>query len=1415
MIKSGTLYERISVGIVIHSMDGQIIEANPAASSILGLTPDQLLGKTSFDPRWKAITLDGKDFPPEDHPVMQTIKSGKNITGQILGVFIPEEEKYRWISIDSYLEHNSDLSEPSRVIVTFTDISERILYEKELMEKEERYKKIVESIPLGAVLCENENIFFNKSVESISGYKNEEIKKVSEWFEKLYPKNSGEVYDIYRQDKINNFPTKRIIPLTRKTGEKKWIEFSGYLDNNTEIWLLNDLTEKKNLEEDYEAIFNSINDAVFIQNYQTGEIIDVNQSMLKMYGFSSKSELFKAGFEYLIANEFPFNLDTAREYIRQAVEFGSQQFEWLAKSAKGDFFWVEVSLRLSVISGNKRILAVVRDISERKKSELVLNARIRINEYAAHHSVEDLFVYALDETEKLTKSKIGFYHFLENDQETISFQAWSSNTTKYFCSVTGLKPHYNIEFAGLWADCIRLKKPIIHNDFMSLADKKGFPDGHAVVVRELVVPVFRNNKIVSVLGVGNKSTDYNNDDLETVNLLADLIWDIVERKTIESRLFENEKKYRDLFQKMSNGFALHEIILDENGNAADYRFLEINNAFERMTGLKADEVINKNVKTIYPDLDEELIKKYGKVAVTQESVLFEYYFGNTDRHYEIFAYSPSPLKFAIILKDISENKLFADTLRILHTAVEQSPVSIVLTDPNGDIEYVNPKFEEVTGYKLFDVYRKNPRILKSGETDEKTYKQLWADISSGKTWRGVFVNRKKDGDLYLESAVISPVKNEEGIINHYIAVKEDITEKIQKERELFDTTRMANDLIESIPSGVFIYQYEEVDRLILIRANPEAIKITKLDPIENYLGKEFNELWPEAADDGITSQYLDSYRNNKGFETEAVFYSDNRISGAYRIRTFRIPNDRLAVAFEDVSERRKAEEEIKFQALLLDQIRDLITATDLKGNITYVNQAELKKFNLTREDLIGKNVEVYGSDPQIGADQDTIINSTLRDGFWRGEIVNTTSAGESFIVDCRTQIIYNSDNQPIGMIGISTDVTERKKMEKELIEHKLHLEQLVRQRTAQLYRSEEIFRNIAESSNDLIIKFNKDLQHEYVNPVLCRYMRRSLEEIINKTIDEVIETEDIRILFGKSVEKVFEQKNDIKFDIHIYDNTWIDWHLIPILSQNSEVDSVLAFGRDITERKKLEENILKALDREKELNEMKTNFLAMASHEYRTPLTSILTNAELLEMFQNDWPEEKRNNTLKSIQNSVFNMTKLLDEVLLISRTESGKLNYRPEEINLRTLCTDIMHRLEDKYYNSHSLKFNFESEKDYLNADKNLISHIIENLLSNAFKYSPKGSEIEYDVKANCEEIKIKIKDSGIGIFPEDINKLFEPFFRAKNIENIGGHGLGLSIVKKCVELHNGEIKVESKVGVGTIFLVSLKLNMHNTLNN
>jgi signal transduction histidine kinase len=245
---------------------------------------------------------------------------------------------------------------------------------------------------------------------------------------------------------------------------------------------------------------------------------------------------------------------------------------------------------------------------------------------------------------------------------------------------------------------------------------------------------------------------------------------------------------------------------------------------------------------------------------------------------------------------------------------------------------------------------------------------------------------------------------------------------------------------------------------------------------------------------------------------------------------------------------------------------------------------------------------------------------------------------------------------------------------------------------------------------------------------------------------------------------------------------------------------------DITDRKKSEAGMREALEQQKALNELRSRFVAMTSHEFRTPLAAILSAEELLRHYGDRLPPEERLETLDSIAAGVQRMSRMLDRVLLLGRADAQMLDFHPEQVDLRRLCPRLVEEARLQHPQGKAqVTCELAPEIAGGRYDEKLLRHIFGNLLSNAIKYSPAGGGVAFEVRPDGDATLFRVSDRGIGIPPDEIGHLFESFHRASNVGSIQGTGLGLAIVKNAVDMHGGSISVDSTLGAGTTFIVRI----------
>jgi PAS domain S-box-containing protein len=377
------------------------------------------------------------------------------------------------------------------------------------------------------------------------------------------------------------------------------------------------------------------------------------------------------------------------------------------------------------------------------------------------------------------------------------------------------------------------------------------------------------------------------------------------------------------------------------------------------------------------------------------------------------------------------------------------------------------------------------------------------------------------------------------------------------------------------------------------------------------------------------------------------------------------------------------------------------------------------------------------------------------------------------------------------------------KLQTELAERK-QVEEALRQ-------SEARYRAIVEDQTELICRFKTGGILTFVNDAYCRYFNKQRSELIGQEFLPMMPSQD-RELVSKNFRSLSQGHPINTYEHRIIlpsgEIRWQQWSDRAVFDEQGNFIECQAVGRDITQLKQAEVDIRMALEKEREVSELRSSFVALVSHEFRTPLTIIQSSTDLLENYNHKLSDEKKYKLFGRVQGAVRRMTHLLEDVLLIGKAEAGKLNFKPSSMDLLAFCRDIVENLQMSTSSRHAIDFFMHGNCADVQMDEKLLGHILGNLLSNAIKYSPQGGIVKFDVICSPESVSFLIHDNGIGIPKPDLDKLFESFRRASNVGSIPGTGLGLAIIKKCVDLHGGQINIESEIGVGTTFTVTLPSN-------
>ncbi len=438
-----------------------------------------------------------------------------------------------------------------------------------------------------------------------------------------------------------------------------------------------------------------------------------------------------------------------------------------------------------------------------------------------------------------------------------------------------------------------------------------------------------------------------------------------------------------------------------------------------------------------------------------------------------------------------------------------------------------------------------------------------------------------------------------------------------------------------------------------------------------------------------------------------------------------------------------------------------------------------------------------------------------------------------------SQAINTMEAEPI-IEGLIEDITERKLAQEALKQRQEELEIRVVERTQELRQtneqllkemrsrgqaqesvreSEQRYRQLVELCPDAIF-IHCDGKFVFINSATIKlYGAISQEELIGRPVLDIVHP-DYQEIVKERMRKLTQERAPaewIEMKAVRLDGTVIDVEMAGFPFIYEQMPAAQVVVRDISDRKRAEEELRKALNKERELSELKSKIITTISHEYRTPLTTIFSSAELLEGYGHKWTEEKKLLHLHRIQTSSKHLSDLVNDVLFIGQAEADRLKFNPAPLNLEQFCWELVEEMQPAAQNQKQMDatytavgITFSTRGNCTNAclDEKLLRQILTNLLSNAIKYSPEGGKVRFELECVGSLAVLSIQDEGIGIPAKDLSQLFESFHRASNVGTIPGTGLGLAIVKKCVDLHGGQITVESVMDVGTRFAVTLPLN-------
>lgn len=480
------------------------------------------------------------------------------------------------------------------------------------------------------------------------------------------------------------------------------------------------------------------------------------------------------------------------------------------------------------------------------------------------------------------------------------------------------------------------------------------------------------------------------------------------------------------------------------------------------------------------------------------------------------------------------------------------------------------------------------------------------------------------------------------------------------------------------------------------------------------------------------------------------------------------------------------ESEEKFRSLFDSALAVICVLEFESWKILEINKAALKLYGYTREELLSMTAL------DISAEPDTTRKKLEHEGD-HFVPVRYHRKKDGTLVPVEIKAMPFTFRGKKAVLAVIHDITARLRTEEALRD------------------SEARYRFLADNASDIIVRHGMDFSLLYTSPSIKTVLGYDEHDLKDIRSLEVVHPDDIPPVRKKIEEMLSSNETKVfSYRLRKKDGTyaWIESSARAVRDEKTgEPVEFIDVARDISERVKAEEEMKVALRKEKQLVDLKSRFISMTSHEFGTPLCAILSTLELLENYGDKLTDEKKAHYLRQASSSARYMVDLLQDVILMGKFNVGKVKSNPMPLNIEKLNQAIIEEMKLTLSDKHSFSYSVEGKLKKIKLDEDLYRCVVSNLLSNAVKYSPHGGKIDFRFSFNKSSLILEISDTGIGIPEEDREMLYEMFHRGSNIKNIPGTGLGMSIIKRSLDMMGGTVSFKTAIGEGSTFTVHIPI--------
>lgn len=716
----------------------------------------------------------------------------------------------------------------------------------------------------------------------------------------------------------------------------------------------------------------------------------------------------------------------------------------------------------------------------------------------------------------------------------------------------------------------------------------------------------------------------------------------------------------------------------------------------------------------------------------------------------------------------SINKLPAGTLDLLFLSHLNEAIAIL--DEEFEPVFVNDQMQQLLGHEdgffrraLDAFYDSDPAHATSTSAFPKEIELVQGDSI-------VFLQIKR-----IEAADQQSV---------FFMVQRESTSKIRKQLETALAEKsFFRTILDNMPADIAVFDDQQKYRYL----NHHAIKNDEIrewligkDDFD-YVQRRNLPLSLAEARRARFNHFKASGLKQYSFE-ETIERNGEKTTNLRIMRAVRHPNGAFNFALGyglNINQLKDYESKIKNQEIAIEVSTDGIAILNDKGEYTYLNEAHVKMYGFEKdEELLGKTWRELYHPQEIARIENSIFPEMALTGTWSGETTGfNQKTGKE--IHTETSLTFLPDR---GLVCICRDITERKLRD-------------------QNFRQLAV---VAAKTGSMVIITDAAAKIEWVNEAFLQRTGFSFEEVVgcypgdlmNGPETDAAVVSQIQDAVLRMVPFAGEKLSYMKDGTKV----WFYLNATPIFNEKGDLTNWVSVETDITLLKDAEERIKISLEKERHLSQLKSRFVSMASHEFRTPLAGIMTSIDLVRILMERAKQSQDVRIefhLERAMEEIGRMTEIMDNILLFGKMQSDRIPYNPVEQDfcefVRTQTADFRLR-----YPEHQIRITCDESMLMVRFDEKLMGHLISNLLHNAIKYSPLDPNVTISIKGGESFYKVIITDNGIGIPEAEHEQLFTTFFRASNTENISGTGMGLVIVKQFVEIHNGTIEIQSKEGEG-----------------